>query len=89
MLGNFSIGDYFKEDALKYVEILTIEEYDLGFDKERLYVTVYPDDHEAYDIWVNKIGINRLLFIKLMIISGKLGRSSGPDSEIFMIRSSL
>src|SRR5690625_944922 len=51
MLGNFSIGDYFKKEAIEYAwEFLTSEKW-LNFDKERLSVTVHPKDDEAYDIW--------------------------------------
>ena len=51
MLGNFSIGDYFKADAIPFAwEFLTSPEW-IGFDKNKLYVTVYPDDEEAYRIW--------------------------------------
>ena len=58
MLGNFSIGDYFKEDALKFAyEFLTSPEW-IGFDPNRLYVTVYSDDTEAYRIWTEVIGFD-------------------------------
>ncbi|XFA99540.1 alanine--tRNA ligase [Candidatus Izemoplasma sp. B36] len=56
MLGNFSIGDYFREDALDFAfEILTSDEY-FGFDLNKLYFTVYPQDQESYDKWV-KLGV--------------------------------
>ena len=56
MLGNFSIGDYFREEALEYAfEILTSEEY-FGFDLNKLYFTVYPQDQESFDKWV-KLGV--------------------------------
>ncbi len=55
MLGNFSIGDYFKEEAIHWAwEFLTSEKW-LGFDPEILSVTVHPEDDEAYDIWLNEI----------------------------------
>ncbi|HCQ62007.1 MAG TPA: alanine--tRNA ligase, partial [Acinetobacter nosocomialis] len=55
MLGNFSFGDYFKRDALKFAwEFLTSEQW-LALPKDRLYVTVYHIDDEAYDIWNKEI----------------------------------
>lgn len=57
MLGNFSFGDYFKEDAIKYAwEFLTSAEW-LNIPVEKLLVTVYADDDEAYELWNKKIGI--------------------------------
>lgn len=51
MLGNFSIGDYFKEEAIPFAwEFLTSEEW-MGIDKDKLYVSVYTDDDQAYKIW--------------------------------------
>ncbi len=55
MLGNFSFGDYFKRDAIKYAWELLTEVYKLP--KERLMVTVYAEDDEAYDIWTKEIGV--------------------------------
>ncbi len=55
MLGNFSFGDYFKRDAIKYAYGLLTEEF--GISPKRLYYTVYQDDDEAYDIWVNEVGV--------------------------------
>ena len=87
MLGNFSIGDYFKEDALKFAwEFLTSPEW-IGFDKDRMYVTIYPDDTEAYRIWteVNKIDPSHIL--KTYDNFWQIGEGpSGPDSEIFYDR---
>ena len=55
MLGNFSFGDYFKEDAIRYAwELLTVV---YGMAPERLWVTVYDTDDEAYDIWTMIIGV--------------------------------
>ncbi|MDP1757314.1 MAG: alanine--tRNA ligase-related protein, partial [Pseudohongiella sp.] len=55
MLGNFSFGDYFKRDAIQYAwEFLTVE---LGLPKDKLWVTVFRDDDEAAEIWVNEIGV--------------------------------
>jgi alanyl-tRNA synthetase len=55
MLGNFSFGDYFKEDATALAWELVTKGF--GMPKERIYVTVYKDDDEAYDIWTKKLGI--------------------------------
>ena len=58
MLGNFSIGDYFKKEAINWSwEFLTSEKW-LGFDKEKLYITIYPDDEEAYNTW-REVGVDR------------------------------
>ncbi|HLX22864.1 MAG TPA: alanine--tRNA ligase [Usitatibacter sp.] len=55
MLGNFSFGDYFKRDAIKFAwELITVE---YGLPKEKLWTTVYETDDEAYDIWTNVIGV--------------------------------
>ncbi|MDP9139683.1 MAG: alanine--tRNA ligase [Pseudomonadota bacterium] len=57
MLGNFSFGDYFKHDAIRYAwEFITSPKW-LGIDRSRLLVTVYHDDQQAYDIWHNEIGV--------------------------------
>ena len=55
MLGNFSFGDYFKEDAIQYAWELLTEVFKLP--KDKLLVTVYQDDDEAYDIWIKKMGV--------------------------------
>jgi alanyl-tRNA synthetase len=56
MLGNFSFGDYFKRDAIKFAYTLLTEVY--GLPKERLAFTVYQSDDEAYNIWVNELGVD-------------------------------
>lgn len=57
MLGNFSFGDYFKHDAINFAwEFLTSPEW-LGLPKEKLWVTVYESDDEAYNIWHNEVGV--------------------------------
>jgi alanyl-tRNA synthetase len=55
MLGNFSFGDYFKKDAIHFAWSLLTQDYAL--DKDRLWVTVYHTDNEAFDIWTNDIGL--------------------------------
>jgi len=63
MLGNFSFGDYFKEEAIAWAwEFLTGH---LGLDKSRLWVSVYEEDKEAYDIWSNKMKVPKLKIVKL------------------------
>ena len=60
MAGNFSFGDYFKDGAITMAwNLLTsaVKDGGYGFDPEKLWVTIYLDDEEAYDIWRNKIGI--------------------------------
>ncbi|MBQ2872524.1 MAG: alanine--tRNA ligase [Bacilli bacterium] len=86
MLGNFSIGDYFKTEALTWAyELLTSPKY-FGIDKEKLYVTIYPSDKEAYDLWIN-LGMPKDHIIKLRNNYWEIGEGpSGPDSEIFFDR---
>ena len=86
MLGNFSIGDYFKTEALTWAfELLTDKKY-FGIDKEKLYVTIYPSDTEAYNLWI-KLGMPKDHIIKLRNNYWEIGEGpSGPDSEIFFDR---
>ena len=86
MLGNFSIGDYFKTEALTWAyELLTSKKY-FGIDKDKLYVTIYPSDKEAYNIWLN-LGVSKDHIIKLRNNYWEIGEGpSGPDSEIFYDR---
>ena len=85
MLGNFSFGDYFKEDAIKYAwEFLTEV---LKLDKDKLWITVYKDDNEAEEIWKNIIGIDPDRIARLgdednFWSMGDTG-PCGPCSEIF------
>ena len=85
MLGNFSFGDYFKEDAIKYAwEFLTEV---LKLDKDKLWITVYKDDDEAEEIWKNVIGIDSSRIARLgdddnFWSMGDTG-PCGPCSEIF------
>jgi alanyl-tRNA synthetase len=87
MLGNFSIGDYFKEDAIRFAwEFLTSDKW-LGFDPELLSVTVHPEDDEAYDIWLKEIKIPKERIIRLEENFWDIGEGpSGPNSEIFYDR---
>ncbi len=86
MLGNFSIGDYFKKEAIEYAyEFLTSKEW-LNLPIEKLYFTVYPHDKEAYDMWIN-IGIHPKHIIKLDGNFWEIGEGPcGPCSEIFYDR---
>ena len=87
MLGNWSIGDYFKEESLSMSwEFLTSPEW-IGFDPERIYVTVYPDDTESYEIWTKKIGLNPNHILKSYDNYWQIGEGPcGPDSEIYYDR---
>ena len=87
MLGNWSIGDYFKEESLKMSwEFLTSPDW-IGFDPDRIYVTVYPDDQESYDIWTKQIGLNPNHILKSYDNYWQIGEGPcGPDSEIYYDR---
>ncbi|MGR9049273.1 alanine--tRNA ligase [Halobacillus faecis] len=87
MLGNFSIGDYFKEEAMEWAwEFLTSEQW-IGFDQERLSVTVHPEDDEAYQIWKDKIGLDEERIIRIEENFWDIGEGpSGPNTEIFYDR---
>ncbi len=85
MLGNFSFGDYFKSEAIHFAWDFLI--YTLGLDPERLWCTVYRDDDEAADIWLNDIGVSPQRFARLGEASNfwAMGDTGpcGPCSEIF------
>lgn len=87
MLGNFSIGDYFKEGAIEFAwEFLTSPKW-IGFDPDKLYVTVYPEDEEAKTIWREKIGLTDEHIVEIEDNFWDIGIGpSGPDSEIFYDR---
>ncbi|ASV18885.1 alanine--tRNA ligase [Klebsiella quasivariicola] len=94
MLGNFSFGDYFKQDAIKYAwELLTGENW-FALPKEKLWVTVYESDDEAFDIWANEVGVPRERIIRIGDNKGapfasdnfwQMGDTGpcGPCTEIF------
>ncbi|EMU8999809.1 alanine--tRNA ligase [Providencia rettgeri] len=94
MLGNFSFGDYFKHDAIRFAwELLTSEEW-FNLPKERLWVTVYATDDEAYDIWNKEIGVPAERIIRIGDNKGapyasdnfwQMGDTGpcGPCTEIF------
>ncbi len=85
MLGNFSIGDYFKREAIEFAwELLTSEEY-FGIDKSLLYITVYKEDQEALNIW-KSVGVEeeRIFIMDKDTNFWDLGQGPcGPSSEIF------
>lgn len=87
MLGNFSIGDYFKEEAIPFAwEFLTSPDW-IGFDKEKLYITVYTDDDEAYRIWTEVCHVDPKHILKTDGNFWEIGEGpGGPDSEIFYDR---
>lgn len=87
MLGNFSIGDYFKEEAIEWAwEFLTSPKW-IGFDPERLSVTIHPEDDEAYELWNKKIGVPAERIVKLEGNFWDIGEGpSGPNTEIFYDR---
>ena len=87
MLGNWSIGDYFKEESLKMSwEFLTSPKW-IGFDPDRIYVTMYPDDDETYRIWTEEIGLNPKHILKSLDNYWEIGEGPcGPDSEIYYDR---
>ncbi|NWA63849.1 alanine--tRNA ligase [Pantoea sp. B9002] len=94
MLGNFSFGDYFKKEAIAYAwELLTGEQW-FKLPKERLWVTVYETDDEAFEIWANEIGVPRERIIRIGDNKGSAYASDnfwqmgdtgpcGPCTEIF------
>ncbi|RYM05269.1 alanine--tRNA ligase [Sporolactobacillus sp. THM7-7] len=87
MLGNFSIGDYFKDEAITWAwEFLTSPDW-IAFDPEKLSVTIHPDDHEAYKLWHGKIAIPDERIIRLEHNFWDIGEGpSGPNTEIFYDR---
>ncbi|WP_391560250.1 alanine--tRNA ligase [Robertmurraya sp.] len=87
MLGNFSIGEYFKVEAIHWAwEFLTDEKW-VGFEKEKLSVTIHPEDDEAFEIWSKEIGVPEERIIRLEGNFWDIGEGpSGPNTEIFYDR---
>ncbi len=90
MLGNFSIGDYFKREAILWAwEFLTSEKW-IGFDPEKLSVTIHPEDDEAFNIWKDEVGVPEERIIRLEDNFWDIGEGpSGPNTEIFYDRGSI
>ena len=92
MMGNWSLGDYFKEEAISWsYEFLTSKSEGLGLDPKRLYVTVFegnddaPRDIEAFDIWKKFIPENHIYFMSAKSNWWSVGENGpcGPDTEMF------
>jgi len=85
MLGNFSIGDYFKQEAIAWAWEYSIKE--LGLPKDRIWITVHPEDEDAYAAWRN-LGVAENRIIKLednwWPLSATWVGSCGPDSELYL-----
>ena len=87
MLGNFSIGDYFKKEAIPFAWHFLTDSRWMDFDKNRLYITVYIDDQEAYDIWTKVCGVDPSHILRTPENFWEIGNGPcGPDSEIFYDR---
>ncbi|HFR3340710.1 TPA: alanine--tRNA ligase [Streptococcus suis] len=86
MLGNFSIGDYFRDEAIEWgFELLTSPEW-FAFPKDKLYMTYYPDDMDSYNRWI-ALGVEPSHLIPLEDNFWEIGAGpSGPDTEIFFDR---
>ena len=89
MLGNFSIGDYFKHEAIEFAwEFLTSDKW-MGMEPEKLYVTIHPEDTEAFRIWHEDIGLEESRIIRIEGNFWDIGEGpSGPNTEIFYDRGS-
>lgn len=87
MLGNFSIGEYFKKEAIQWAwEFLTSPRW-MGLAAEKLHVTIHPEDDEAYQYWHEMIGIPATRIVKLTDNFWDIGEGpSGPNTEIFFDR---
>ncbi|MGV3244107.1 alanine--tRNA ligase [Staphylococcus sp. 11262D007BW] len=87
MLGNFSIGDYFKREAIAYAwEFLTSDRW-MGIEPDKLYVTIHPEDTDAYRLWNEEIGLSEDRIIRIEGNFWDIGEGpSGPNTEIFYDR---
>src|SRR5699024_2052514 len=87
MLGNFSIGDYFKKEAIEFAWTFLTNEKWMAMDPKRLYVTIHPEDTEAYKIWNEDIGLEESRIIRIEGNFWDIGEGpSGPNTEIFYDR---
>lgn len=86
MMGNFSVGDYFKKEAITWAwELLTSDEW-FGFDPERLYITYYPKDNDAHQFWLDA-GVKEDHLLADQDNFWDIGQGpSGPDTEVFYDR---
>jgi len=86
MLGNFSVGDYFRDEAITWgYELLTSPEW-FDFPKDKLYMTYYPDDKDTYNRWIS-LGVEPSHLIPIEDNFWEIGAGpSGPDTEIFFDR---
>jgi alanyl-tRNA synthetase len=89
MLGNFSFGDYFKKEAIRFAWDFSTEV--IGFPKEKIWVSIYEDDDEAFELWNRSIGIPAEKIVRLGKKDnfwGPAGDSGacGPCSELYLDR---
>lgn len=86
MLGNFSIGDYFRDEVIPWAfELLTSKAY-FGMDLDKLYFTLYPTDQETYDLWL-KMGVDKTHLLRTNYNFWEIGEGPcGPSTEIFYDR---
>ena len=86
MMGNFSIGDYFRDEAIEYgFELLTSDKY-FGLPKDKLYITYYPDDKDSFNKWVS-LGIDPSHLVASKDNFWEIGEGPcGPDTEIYFDR---
>ena len=86
MLGNFSIGDYFREEVIPWAYELIFSEKYFGLDKDKIYITYYPLDNDTYNLWL-KCGIDKSHLVPCKSNFWEIGEGPcGPDTEIFFDR---